>query len=275
MADWLTILKACAENMKRQVRPLVGSAEAAYGSGRGAGGDIKKRIDIMAENALIQTLEKHDVSCILISEESGVRQIGAHPSEFFVTADPVDGTANAVRGLPFVDISLAVSKKPVLEAVEVALVADVLRDVVYVAEKNKGAYRNEQRIKPSETDRLEEAVVGVDFCTFKMRELVNQLLGILRRTWHLRHLGANALEICYVADGTSDAFIDIRGKLRITDVAAAYLILLEAGGVINTPEGTRLNVPLDPKQRVSFIAAANKSIYNTIINLMKTSGHDS
>ncbi len=275
MADWLTILRACAENMKRKVRPLVGSAEAAFGSVRGAGGDITKRIDIVAENALIQTLEKHDVSCILISEESGVRPIGVHSPECFVTADPVDGTANAVRGLPFVDISLAVSKKPVLEAVEVALVADVLRDVVYVAEKDKGAYRNEQRIKPSETDRLEEAVVGVDFCTFRMRELVNQLVGILKRTRHVRHLGANALEICHVADGTSDAFIDIRGKLRITDVAAAYLILLEAGGVINTPEGGRLNVPLDPKQRVSFIAAANKSMYNAIMSLMKTSRHHS
>ncbi len=273
MVDWLSILKTCAENMKKQVRPLVGSVEAATGFGRGAGGDIKKRIDIEAENSLIQTLQKHNVSCTLISEESGVKKIGAHPSEFFVTADPVDGTTNAVRGLPFVGISLAVSSKPVLEAVEVALVADALRDVTYVAEKNNGAYRNEHRIKPSETNTLEEAVVGVDFNTLKTRELVNQLIGILQRTRHLRHLGANALEICYVADGTSDAFIDIRGKLRITDIAAAYLILLEAGGIIITPRGERLNVPLNPKQRVSFIAAANRSMYITIMNLMKTSGH--
>jgi len=271
LADWLKILKACAENMKKQVLPLVGSAEAAFGFGRGAGGDIKKRIDMTAENALVQTLKKHDVSCTLISEESGVKQIGANPSGFFVTADPLDGTANAIRGLPFVAISLAVSKKPVLEAVEVALVGDVLRDITYVAEKDKGAYRNEQQIKPSETDRLKEAILGVDFSTFRTRELVNQLIGVLQGTRHLRHLGANALEICYVADGTSDAFIDIRGKLRITDIAAANLILLEAGGIIMTPQGKRLNAPLDPKQRVSFIATANKPMYSCITNLMKTS----
>ncbi len=275
MVDWLSLIKTCAENMKKQVRPLVGSAEAATGSERGAGGDIKKRIDIEAEDSLIQTLQKHDVSCTLVSEESGVRRIGAHPSEFFVTADPVDGTTNAVRGLPFVGISLAVSSKPALEAVEVALVADVLRDVTYIAEKNKGAYRNKQRIKPSETNRLEEAVVGVDFNTFRTRELVNRLIGILQRSRHLRHLGANALEICYVADGTSDAFIDIRGKLRITDIAAANLILLEAGGIIKTPEGERLNAPLDPKQRVSFIAAANESMYSRITDLMKSSKQNS
>jgi myo-inositol-1(or 4)-monophosphatase len=109
----------------------------------------------------------------------------------------------------------------------------------------------------------------VDFITFTAKQLVDQLAEVLKRTRHLRHLGANALEICYVADGTTEAFIDIRGKLRITDIAAAYLILLEAGGVFTTPTGTTLNAPLDPKQRVSLIAAANKPIHNTIVRMLK------
>ena len=269
MVDWLGILIDCAENMKRAVVPLFGSSEARDGFGRGAGGDVKKRIDLAAEDALIQTLQKHDVSCTLVSEEAGVKLIGAHPSEFYVTADPVDGTANAVRGLPFIAISLAVSRKPMLSDVEVALVADVMRNATYTAEKGKGAHRNGTRIKPSETVRLGEAFVGVDFSTFKARQLVNQLMGVLERTRHLRHLGANALEICYVADGTSDAFIDIRGKLRVTDIAAAYLILLEAGGVFTTPEGDKLDARLDPKQRVSLVAAANKSMHDTIVNMIR------
>lgn len=271
MVDWLTVLKACAKSMKRQVRPLFGSAQAKQGYGIGAGGDVKKQIDLAAENALVQTLQKHNVSCTLISEESGVMRIGESPSEFFVVADPVDGTANAIRGLPFVNISLAVSRKPMLSDVNVALVADVLRDVTYVAEKGKGAYKGRKRIKPSDTQRLEEAMVGVDFSTFKTPQLVNRLVRILERTRHLRHLGANALEICYVADGTSDAFIDIRGKLRITDIAAAYLILLEAGGIITTAEGGRLDAPLDPKQRVSFIAAANRQMHDVITNWLRPS----
>ena len=87
---------------------------------------------------------------------------------------------------------------------------------------------------------------------------------MLIRTRHLRHLGANALEICYVADGATDAFIDIRGKLRVTDIAASNLIILEAGGIMVTPEGTQLNAPLAATQRVAFIAAANKTIYENI-----------
>jgi myo-inositol-1(or 4)-monophosphatase len=156
-----------------------------------------------------------------------------------------------------------------LSGVEVAVVSDVLRDVIYTAKRNEGAYKNGAKLRPSETARLEEAFVGVDFSTFKSKQVVDQLTQVLERTRHLRHLGANALEICYVADGTTDAFIDIRGKLRITDIAAAYLILLEAGGVFTTPEGTTLNVPLDPKQRVSLVAAANKSMHDTIINMIR------
>jgi myo-inositol-1(or 4)-monophosphatase len=95
------------------------------------------------------------------------------------------------------------------------------------------------------------------------------MIRIFEQTKHLRHLGANALEICYVADGTTDAFIDLRGKLRVTDMAAAQLILREAGGVITTQKGESLDAPLTATQRVSFIAAANKTIYKKIQALIK------
>jgi myo-inositol-1(or 4)-monophosphatase len=265
MIDWLSILKLCAENMKNKVRPLLGSVEAGMGHDRGAGGDITKHIDKVAEDALFQTLKRTDVSCTVISEESGTTELGLHPSQFYVVTDPVDGTTNAVRGLPFLDISLAVSKAPVLESVEVALVTDVLRDITYTAENGRGAFRNGERIKPSEIVELGEALIGVDFNTLGSRLVADKLLAVLAKTRHLRHLGANALEICYVADGTSDAFIDIRGKLRVTDIAAAQLILKEAGGIITAPTGKQLIARLDPTQRVSFIAAANKSIYEEIL----------
>ena len=100
--------------------------------------------------------------------------------------------------------------------------------------------------------------------TFRIEELVAKLEALFKRGKHFRHFGANALDICYVADGSTDAFIDIRGKLRVTDMAAAYLILREAGGIMVSPEGEELNVPLEPTQRLSFIAAANKEIYEAI-----------
>jgi myo-inositol-1(or 4)-monophosphatase len=73
-----------------------------------------------------------------------------------------------------------------------------------------------------------------------------------------------------VADGTTDAFVDIRGKLRTTDMAAGFLILREAGGIITTPEGKALDVKLDPKQKIKFIAAGNTQIHKIILSLIKS-----
>jgi myo-inositol-1(or 4)-monophosphatase len=260
--------------MKKQVRPLFGSNEAKTGFGVGAGGDIRSKIDLAAEKALFETLEHYGVSCTVISEESGVREIGSVASQFYVTTDPVDGTTNAVRGLPFLGVSIAVSRKPTLSTVEIALVADALRDITYTAQKGNGAYKNGEEIRPSETETLESAVVGVDFSAFKTRQVVGKLIKVLQKARHLRHLGANALELCYVADGTTDAFIDIRKKLRVTDIAAAKLILGEAGGIITRPSGENLDATLTATQRVSFIAAANRSIYAAIQDQMKNKAYN-
>ena len=156
------------------------------------------------------------------------------------------------------------SREPWLRDVETAIVTDIIHGITYTAQKNGGAFKNGERIKPSETSEIEDALIGVDLNTFKIEELVAKLEGLFKRGKHFRHFGANALDICYVADGSTDAFIDIRGKLRVTDMVASYLILREAGGIMVSPEGEELNVPLAPTQRLSFIAAANKRIYEAI-----------
>ena len=262
--NWLEILHECSQKIRKEALTLYGSPEAAIGFGVGAGGDIMKKIDLAAEKALIDCLDKHEISCTLVSEEAGTKKIGSQPSQFYVTTDPVDGTTNAVRGLPFSATVIAVSRGPWLRDVETALVTDIVHNITYTAQKNRGAFKNGERIKPSETSEIADAVIGVDLNTFKIEELLTKLEGLFRVGKHFRHFGANALEICYVADGSTDAFIDIRGKLRVTDMVASYLILREAGGIMVTPEGEELNLPLAPTQRLSFIAASNRRIYETI-----------
>ena len=268
LTDWLNTLKACSKRIRKEVLPLFGSADAAIGFGRGAGGDIMKKIDLAAEKALIDTLQDLDASCTLISEESGVKKIGSQPSNFYVTTDPVDGSTNAVRGIPFIATSIAVSKAPYLKDVEAALVSDLIHDITYTAKRGHGAFKNENRIQAPSTSTLKEAIIGINLSTVKKKEFT-PLTVALGKIKHLRHLGANALELCYVADGTTDAFIELRGKLRVTDIAAAYLILREAEGIMVTLEGKELNAPLTTTQRVSFIAATNTLLYENIKKLLR------
>ena len=268
--DWLQILVRCTGNVKTHIRPLLKTlSEPQPDLGRGAGGDPMKLVDLAAEKAIVEVLQQYGVSFTLISEESGVKEFGEAPKQCYVTVDPIDGTTNLVRGVPFYASSIAVSAKPALSAVYAALVTDLFHDTTYTAQEGKGAYRDGEKIKPSALASLEEAVIGLDLNTYKVKEIAPQLTNLIQKTKHIRHFGANALELCYVADGTTDAFVDIRGKLRTTDVAAGFLIIKEAGGIITTPEGHLLDVKLDPKQKIKFIAAGNTQIHKTILSLIK------
>lgn len=269
--DWLQVLVQCKENIREDISPLLLTLPQPQPDlGIGAGGDALRRTDLAAENAIVNTLKEHEVSFTLVSEESGVKEYGKNPHDCYVTTDPIDGTTNLTRGIPFYATSIAISTKPTLNTINTALVTDLFHDITYTAQRGKGAYRNNQAITPSKNTSLEEAVIGVDLNSYKVQRITSQLTSLIQRTKHIRHFGANALELCYVADGTTDAFIDIRGKLRTTDMAAAWLIIGEAGAKITTPEGRPLKAKLDPRQKVEFIAAANQKIHRIILDLIKS-----
>jgi myo-inositol-1(or 4)-monophosphatase len=268
--DWLEILVHCKDNVKAQIRPhLKTLSEPQPDLGKGAGGDPMKPVDLAAEKAIVEILRQHDVSFTLISEESGVKKFGEKPKQCYVTVDPIDGTTNLVRGLPFYASSIAISTMPTLSTVFAALVTDLFHDTTYTALEGKGAYRDGKKITPSALTSLEEAVIGLDLNSYKVKEIAPQLTNLIQKTKHIRHFGANALEICYVADGLTDVFVDIRGKLRVTDIAAGFLIVKEAGGTITAPEGHALDVKLDPKQKIKFIASGNRQMHKTILSLVK------
>jgi myo-inositol-1(or 4)-monophosphatase len=268
--NWIQILLSCKDNVKTHIRPLLKTVkEPQPDLGIGAGGDPMKQVDLAAEKAIIEVLLEHGVSFTLISEESGIKEFGNNPTSCYVTIDPIDGTTNLVRGLPFYCTSIAASRKPTQSEVFAALVTDLFHDISYVALRGEGAYRDGKKIASSTLTSLQEAVIGLDLNTYRVKEVAPQLSDLIQQTKHIRHFGANALELCYVADGLTDAFIDIRGKLRATDVAAGFFILKEAGGTVTTPEGKPIDIKLDPKQTLKFIASGNKQIHKTILSLIK------
>ena len=268
--DWMNVLIQCKKNVQERIAPLLKTVKHHQPNlGIGAGGDPIKQVDLAAENAITEILKIYLTNFTLISEESGFERFGKNPDECYVTTDPIDGTTNVFRGIPFYATSIAVSSRPSLQTVHSALVADLFHDICYTAQKGKGAWRNEKPIAPSTNTSLSEGVIGLDLNSYRIKQLAPRLNKLIENTKHIRHFGANALELCYVADGTTDAFIDIRGKLRTTDMAAAWLIINEAGGKITSPDGEQLDVDLTPKQKVEFVAAANSEMHDAILRLIK------
>lgn len=265
--DWFDILTEITQHVKALVTPLIDTPISKKTYGIGAGGDQKKHVDVQAEKAIIETLTARGLDFTLVSEETGIKEFGRAP-DYYVTTDPVDGTTNFLRGIPFACTSIAISKSPRLDAIEAGAVTDLFRDITYIAQKQMGSYRNSKIISPSETLNVSDALIGLDLNTLDFKELSRNLSTFLTKCRHIRHLGANALELCYVADGTTDAFIDIRGKLRTTDIAAATLIIQEAGALITTPNNTPLTNNLDPTERVSFIATGNTNLHQAITKIL-------
>jgi myo-inositol-1(or 4)-monophosphatase len=256
--DWIQILIECKDEVQRKIKPLLKTVDRPQSnSGVGAGGDSIRDVDLTAEKSIVDVLKRNGIEFTLISEESGIIAFGDDSSSCYVTTDPIDGTTNLVRGMPFYATSIAVSEQPVLSAIHAGIVADLFHGATYTAERGCGACCDGQRISTSRCVSMEEGVVGLDLNSYRIKELAPKLTALMGEATHLRHFGANALELCYVADGTIDAFVDIRGKLRTTDIAAASLIVREAGGIISTSEGRFLAARLDPKQRVEYTRNKN------------------
>lgn len=270
-SDWQEILIECKKNVQTSIKPCLSTVRAPQPNlGIGAGGDAKKPVDLAAEKAIVETLKQYGVSFTLVSEESGVEKFGAAAEECFITVDPIDGTTNLMHGLPFYACSIAVSREAKLADVYAGMVVDLFHDVTYLALEGRGAYRDGEKIHSSNTSSLDDAVVGVDLNTYKVKEVAPKLTALIEKTKHIRHFGANALELCYVANGLTDAFVDVRGKLRTTDVAAGFLIVKEAGGTVTSPDNQELSVGLNPKQTLSFIASGNVQIHKKIVSLVKS-----
>jgi myo-inositol-1(or 4)-monophosphatase len=269
--DWQRIFIELKTAIQNAIKPHLNAIkEPLPNLGTGAGGDAMKPVDLAAENAIVDILSHHRLSFSLISEESGYKQFGNHPYQCFITADPIDGTTNLMHGLPFYASSIAVSEKPQLTSVYAGMVVDLFHDVAYTAFMGEGAYKNGELISTSKTTSLDEAIVGIDLNAYHAKLPAPIFTALYENIKHTRHFGANAPEVCFVAAGLTDAFIDLRNKIRTTDVAAGFLIVKEAGGVVTDGSGKPVNVPLDPKQTLSFVASGNPEIHRKILNLVKS-----
>jgi myo-inositol-1(or 4)-monophosphatase len=267
-SDWIEVLIECEKNVKHQIEKMDINNQPPLDIKIGAGGDKIKWIDIVAENAIIEILKNNEISFTQISEDSGIKKYGKTPDDCYITIDPMDGTTNFTRGIPFYATSIAVSKKPIMTSIHTALISDLNNGLIYTAQKGEGAYLGNRKIF-TEKSLKEEIVVSLDLNNFKIHEIMHIIKNIIMKTKHIRHLGANALELCYIADGKIDVFIDMREIFRATDIAAAWLIIKEAGGKITSIQNKPINTKLSPKQKLSFMASVNDTIHKEILNLIK------
>lgn len=235
------LCKDIAQAVEKAVSGLVGKPEASMTIKMGADGTITEKMDKVAEDAALCVLEKKSVSIKLISEELGEKIIGK--PEFTLLLDPIDGTFNASHNIPFFCISIAIGDSD-LSDIWYGYVRNLVNRDTYTAEKGKGAFLNNKRIHVSYTSKISEMSIVSYIHSYSNKKVKR-----------IRVLGSAALELCYVASGVFDAFIDVRKMLRVTDMAAGKLIVEEAGGKVTDERGMPLSTKFDVRQRVNMVAS--------------------
>ncbi|HII79427.1 MAG TPA: bifunctional fructose-bisphosphatase/inositol-phosphate phosphatase [Methanosarcina sp.] len=257
-------LKLCQEVFKAAYDAtidLVGTGSASSFIRMGADGTPTARIDQEAEDAIIEVLKADGRSMRILSEELGELFIGNSP-EFTVVLDPLDGTYNASAGIPFYNVSIAFTSHD-LSDLRFGYVSNLALKEEFYAEAGKGAYLNGNKIKPSPNSDLNNLCVSV----YGYRHNVERTLKISSNVRRVRLFGSVALELCYVASGRLDAFVDVRKALRVTDVAAGQLILEEAGGRVTDGYGNTLRLPDNVTARVEMVAS-NGQVHKKLLSLL-------
>lgn len=184
-------------------------------------------LDKKSEQIIIDTIKKAYPEHNILSEESGIHNKN---SDFTWIIDPIDGTTNFIHGHPEYCISIAFRQQ---DKITHGVIFDPNRNDLYRAEIGKGAYLNDKRLRVSKVNYLEDALIGTGFPTYDM-SILDKYLAIfkemLQNTSGHRRCGSAALDLAYVAAGYLDGFWEF--NLQPWDVAAGYILIKEAGGLV-------------------------------------------
>ena len=230
------MIKAAEKASKTLIRDF-GELEKLQVSSKGPS-DFVTNSDRKVEKILIEELTKSRKKFSILSEEIG--EVKNSDIDNYWIIDPIDGTTNFLHGVPHFAISVALkSNKEIVSG----LIFDPIKNEMFYAEKNNGAYFNNQRIRVSKKKNLDECL----FATGGKNEVSNNL--------NVRKTGSAALDMAYVGAGRYDGYF--QKNLNIWDVAAGIIIVNEAGGKIN-------DIDYSSNEVIKILAGSN-SVYDKMI----------
>lgn len=260
--NWEKILKDACEYAARKLTEV--KKEGSRIIGKSPSGDTTLLADIVAERAIVETLSTED-SISYVSEESG--SIWKKDSRYIAVIDPLDGSSNFILGIPFYCISIGIFDNLKKETIAGSVYYPI-EDSFYYADSKGVATKNKRRISPSKNTLIQDSVLGIDLSKVRRKEL-SSLINLILVSKRILHFGANALEMCFVAEGKIDCFIDIRGLLRPTDTFASNLILERSNCIVTNERGSKIKIPLSATKRMKIVASSNEVLHDKIMNYLQ------
>ncbi|HSD79945.1 MAG TPA: inositol monophosphatase family protein [Solirubrobacteraceae bacterium] len=252
MTDWLAVCRAAVEDVRGVLQELPTRAEREPVVGDGEGGDETTAVDAAAERAILARLQEVEGTTV-VSEEAGI--LGDGPTR--VVVDPIDGSLNAKRGIPFFSVSIAVAEGETMDDVVFGYVYDFGSGEEWVAEQGAGARLNGAELA---AQRPKETIEILSFEATLTSSIAEKAAAMVGLAYRLRVMGSLALSLCHLAAGRVDAVCSLKAA-RAVDIAAAQLLVREQGLAIDLPEAPPFGAaPLDVEGRSRVVAAATPEI---------------
>ncbi len=259
MEDILDTLKAIADAVVEAVG-LIPGPEMGRDVEMGADGTPTLEVDKVAENTVLDFIIRNGVPLNVLSEEIGYVDNGFEET---LVLDPIDGTSNAVAGVPMYTVSMAVGRER-LSDIRAAYLRNVVTGESMWAEKGKGAFKDGRRMHVRELDEKS---------LFMMIYLGNDAdpsaFELAKRVKSSRSYGCASLEMELVAEGSADGFYMNSERysraIRVVDIAASYLLLREAGGSVFDLNGDELDMPFNLETRSNFLAVSDPALFNLVM----------
>ena len=267
MTDWLAFSRGCVQELERVLADLPSRIEREPVLRAGEGGDDTTAIDAAAEDVVVRRLEALGIDLTLVSEELGIRTFGGG-GELRVVVDPIDGSVNAKRGIPYFSLSVAVAEGPAMDDVSFGFVHDFGAGEEWVAERGHGARLGGHPLDGPGPKETIEILALEGTTTEAIADVVSGLRGVAHR---VRVMGSLALSLCHLAAGRVDAVCCLK-PARSIDIAAAQLLVRERGLEIelfeDPPFGDAL---LDLGQRSRIVAAAGVAQCEALASALRLS----
>jgi len=222
--------------------------------------DLVTEADLASERLIVERIRSYHPRHAILTEESGdVREAGGADAEHKWIIDPLDGTTNYAHGYPCFCVSVALEHRG---RVVVGVVYDPTRDELFAAERGEGATLNGRRVRASDTDELNRALVCTGF-PYDVRErgdFARHFRQFIMRAQSVRRDGSAALDLAYVASGRFEVFYE--EGLRPWDVAAGVLLVEEAGGRVTHYDGSPFDI------YGTRIAASNGLVHEEVLRVL-------
>ncbi|MCS7142904.1 MAG: hypothetical protein NZ920_03800 [Aigarchaeota archaeon] len=229
--------------------------------GKGAYGDLSYLADVVCEEAIMRVLERSLSSVTFVSEESGLIRKG---SELVVVIDPIDGSTNMSRSIPYFSSGIALSKSTHYNDVFASGVIDMISGDMTVAVEGKVSTSGEDVRRPTS---LSEALMTVDpRAVVRGPPYDQRYLALLPRVKHVRLMGSALLELLNVVRGLSDGFVTLSRELRIMDFVPV-LYMIESIGLPFHIEGESVErLSLSSTEKYGVIACSNEILFQEVLS---------